>query len=95
MVRLRITPQIIAGAVPWREARIFISAAGRLSRNQLLSAVPEMDPMRYFSNDDEVFHVDDKTYALTNQWGTDTEDAVKGILAVLPQNHGIVYQVMN
>lgn len=90
-----ITPQIIASAVPWREAKIFISAPGRLNGDQLINAVTEIDPARYLSNDDEVFHADGSTYALTNQWDTDTEDAVKGILAVLPQNHGIVYQAMN
>jgi hypothetical protein len=93
-IRLGLKPQAIAAAVPWRESRMFISASGNLSGDELMNAVPGKDRRRYFSKDDEVFHVDDNTYAMTNQWGLRTEEAVKSILARLPQDHGISYEAM-
>jgi len=94
-IRLELKPQTIAGAVPWRKSMMFIHASGKLSGNDLLTAVPGKDPRRYFCKDDEVFHLDGTTYAMTNQWGNRTEEAVKNILAVLPQNHGITYEAMS
>jgi hypothetical protein len=57
--------------------------------------LPGKDRRRYFCKDDEVFHLDGKTYAMTNQWGLRTEEAVKNILAVLPQDHGITYEAID
>jgi hypothetical protein len=93
-IRLGQKPKAIAGAVSWRESTMFISASGNLNGNELMDAVPGKDRRRYFCKDDEVFHVDGKTYAMTNQWGLRTEEAVKNILAVLPQDHGITYEAM-
>jgi hypothetical protein len=93
-IRLGLKPQAIAGAVPWRESMMFISAFGNLNGDQLINALPGKDKKRYFCKDDEVFHVEGKTYAMTNQWGLRTEEAVKNILAVLPQDHGISYEAM-
>lgn len=93
-IRLGLKPQAIASAVPWRESGMFISAPGNLNGDQLMSAVPSKNRIRFFSQDDELFHVDGSTYAMTNQWGPRTEEAVKNILAALPQNHGITYEAM-
>ena len=93
-IRLGLTPQDIAGAVSWRESMMFISASGDLTGDQLMIALPGKDRRRFFCKDDEVFHRDGKTYAMTNQWGLRTEEAVKNILEVLPQGHGITYEAM-
>lgn len=93
-IRLGLKPQDIAGSVPWRENVMFISASGALNGDQLMNAVPGKDRRRYFCNDDEVFHLDGKTYAMSNQWGLRTEEAVKNILAALPPGHGISYEAM-
>lgn len=93
-IRLGLRPQDITGAVPWRASMMFISASGNLNCDQLISAVPGKDRGRYFCKDDEVFHLDGKTYAMTNQWGIRTEEAVKSILALLPQGHGITYEAI-
>jgi len=93
-IRLGISPQDIVGAVPWRESSMFISASGNLKGDQLMTAVSGKDRRRYFSNDDEVFHVTGKTYALTNQWGTRTEEAVNNILKLGPQDHRITYEAI-
>ena len=93
-IRLGLKPQTIASAVSWRESMMFISASGNLSGDQLMNALPGKDRRRYFCKDDEVLPIEGKTYALTNQWGLRTEEAVKNILAVLPQDHGITYEAM-
>lgn len=93
-IRLGLKPHTIAGAVSWRESMMFISASGNLNGDQLMNAALGKDRRRYFCKDDEVFHLDGKTYALTNQWGLRTEEAVKNILVVLPQDHGITYEAM-
>ena len=68
-IRLGLKPQAIAGAVQWRESMMFISASGNINGDQLLNASPGKDRRRYFCKDDELFHLDGKTYAMTNQWG--------------------------
>ncbi|MES2832905.1 MAG: hypothetical protein V4695_13050 [Pseudomonadota bacterium] len=93
-IRLGLKPQAIAAAVSWRESVMFISASGDLSSNQLMNVVPGKDIRRFFGKDDEVFRVDGNTYAMTNQWGLRTEEAVKNILALLPENHGITYEAI-
>ena len=94
-IGLRLTPQEIARAVPWRESNMFISAPGNLSGDQLMEALPGRDRDRFFCNDDEVFHLDGKTYAMSKNWGTRTEEAVQNILGVLPPDHGISYEAMS
>lgn len=93
-IRLGLTPQAIAGAVSWRESVMFISASENLNGDQLMNAVPGKDRRRYFCKDGEVFHSGGKTYALTNQWGIRTEEAVNNIISLLPQNHGLTYEAM-
>ncbi|MCX8517996.1 MAG: hypothetical protein ORN29_08045 [Rhodoferax sp.] len=88
-----LTPLVIARAVPWR-SNMFISAPGNLSGDQLMDASPGSDRNRYFCNDDEVFHLDGRTYAMSKNWGRRTEKAVQYILGVLPPAHGIRYEAM-
>ncbi|QJD90134.1 hypothetical protein HH213_08510 [Duganella dendranthematis] len=91
-IKLGVKPAEILGVIPWRQANMFISAPGRLSGAALMSTDSDRSPTRYFCEDDEVFHVDDHTYSMSNQWGTRTEEAVKKILKILPANHGIRYE---
>jgi hypothetical protein len=93
-IRLGLKPQAIARAVSWRESGMFISASGNLNGDQLMDAVPGKARRRYFCKDDEVFCLDGKTYALTNQWGLRTVEAVKNILDALPPDHDITYEAM-
>lgn len=91
-IRQGLTPDDIANAVSWRRGNMFISAPGELSGSELLALCPTRDARRYFCGDSEVFHVDGNTYAMTNQWGLRTEEAVANILALLPPDHGIEYE---
>ncbi|MBC7605117.1 MAG: hypothetical protein H7255_20970 [Ramlibacter sp.] len=83
-VKRGITPEKINEAVPWRRASMFLKATGALSGGELMNQFSEKDPGRYFCDDEEVFHVDGTTYAMSNQWGANTEDAVKSVIRLLP-----------
>jgi hypothetical protein len=39
---------------------------------------------RYFCADDELIHVDGRSYALTNQWGEGTLEAIQSLMAAFP-----------
>ncbi|MEO6917623.1 MAG: hypothetical protein ABI171_01000 [Collimonas sp.] len=91
-IRLGVSPDTIREAVLWRNTGIFVSADGDLSGEQLMATVPRKSKNRFFCEDDEVFHVDGKTYALSNQWGGRTLEAVSAIVAKLPQEHGLSYE---
>jgi hypothetical protein len=43
------------------------------------------DPRRYFCDDGELFHAPGRTYALSNQWGLDTIEAVERLKDLMPQ----------
>lgn len=93
-IRLGVKPESIQEAVPWRQTNMFISAPGTFTGEQIMATAPNKSPKRYFCNDVDLFHVDGNTFAMTNQWGTSTEEAVKNILALLPVNHGLQYDSM-
>lgn len=92
--RLGIKLESILEAVAWRRSNMFIVAAGKLSGEQIMSSAPNKSARRYFCNDTELFYVDGNTYAMTNQWGRRTEEAVENILLLLPNNHGLHYETM-
>lgn len=94
-LRLGLRPKSIVEAIDWRSANLFISAPGRLSAGELLEANPHRDARRYFCDDSELFFIDDMTYAMTNQWGTRTVEAVEAILKNLPEGHGVVFEAMS
>lgn len=87
------TPDQIRNVVPWREGGMFISADGHQSGEALMAAFPAKSPERFFCADDEVFYVNGKTYALSNQWGNRTLEAVKNIVSRMPEGHGFTYEV--
>ena len=91
-IKQGIRPEDILTAVPWRQTNMFIAAPGRLSGATLMSTSPSRSPTRYFCDDEELFHMDDNTYALSKQWGIRTEEAVKKIMELLPVGHGIGYE---
>ena len=90
-LRLGITPDDICRAVPWRSSNMFVVAEGKLSGEQLMVLLPGKSPTRYFCKDEELFQMNGRTYALSNQWGERTEEAVLNIVNQLPDGHGLVY----
>jgi hypothetical protein len=78
-----LSPEKIAEAVSWRRNTMFVRAEGTVTGAKLLELVGK-DPRRFFSDEDEIFHAGGQTYALSNQWGTSTEDAARNIIKLLP-----------
>ena len=62
---------------------------GKLSsdqfREQYRAAHPADGNVRYFIKDEELFHIDDKTYAFSNQWGETTREAVDALKTAFPE----------
>lgn len=91
-VRRGLAPEAIAAAVPWRESSMFASASGQLDEEALGRTALQGRPLdRFYAADEELFHVNGRTYALSNQWGLRTLEAVASILAVTPPGDPIEY----
>ena len=68
------TPEEVLDAILWRGNRLFEVLDGPLSANEVYERIMEADTggkapraARYFCDEDESFHVDNKTYVLSNQ----------------------------
>ena len=84
-------PQQVIDAIPGRRNQLFEVFEGELSADQVQEEIMKADvggkvprTKRYFCNDDEVFHCDKKTYALSNQWGSKTLDAANSLARAFP-----------
>jgi hypothetical protein len=49
------------------------------------------DPDRYFCDTEEVMYVGGRSYAVTNQWGTSTQETIDALLTAFG-NHGVAIQ---
>jgi hypothetical protein len=85
------TPQQVMEAIPWRKNRLFEVFDGKLSSEQVYEQIMKNDvggtiprAKRFFCNEGEVFHVDDKTYVLTNQWGNRSLEAADSLDKMFP-----------
>lgn len=79
-----VSPVQIIEAVPIRKGSMFLQVPGKLTPREVLERFPAKSDRRYFSADDEAFHVGNTTYVLTNQWGSSTEAVAKAVTALLP-----------
>jgi len=94
-IRLGVTPEQIMAAVSKRGNRLFISLQGHHTAQDIAVANAK-DEYRFFSKDEEVFFVGDRSYLLMNQWSkTPTERALAEILSILPDGHGITVQALS
>lgn len=87
-IRHGATPACVAETTKLGRDRLWREAAGILKSDEFVASVSEQfasagrgfDPTRFFRADEELFHIDGKTYALSNQWGgqvaLDTVDAL-------------------
>lgn len=85
------TPEQVMAAIPWRRNRLFDVFEGSLTAEQVQEQIMSNDgggavprAKRYFCNDGEVFHADNKTYVMSNQWGARTLEAVESLAKVFP-----------
>ena len=85
------TPQQIMEAISWRKNRLFEVFDGTINAEQVVEQIMKDDAggklpraKRFFCNDGEVFHFQNETYVLTNQWGTDVLKAVDSLDKMFP-----------
>ena len=82
------TPEKIIEAIPWGKNRLFEVFDGTLNSEQFKEKIiKKYSPdkaRRFFINDDELFHIDGKTYAFSNQWGDRTIEAVESVSEKFP-----------
>ena len=89
----------IQDAIPWKK-NLFVSAKGTLTIEQFY----KRDGGRaqgngidlngyYFKVDSKVLHCGGMTYLMRRDWGGKTEVAVRNVLALLPEGHGMSYSL--
>jgi hypothetical protein len=79
IVKRNISPEDIAQKIEWR--KIWFAVDGEiLSEDEFLDNAfkinPHFDKKRYFTKDEEIITFGGKTYALSNQWGKRTLEAI-------------------
>ncbi len=82
------TPQQVMEVIPRRKFKVF---EGTLDAEQVKEQIMKDDgggavprSRRFFCDEDEPFHVENKTYVLGNQWGTSTLDTAKSLAKMFP-----------
>ncbi len=98
LARAGISPESMSRAVPSRGDRFIASAAGELDSLSFIEAVTNdraaqsrtFDPARWFFSDDELVHFDGRTYAVSNQWGTGTEQTLRDLTSQFPHAKVVV-----
>ena len=85
------TPAQVMNAIPSHKPQLFEILEGELSAEQVEESIMKDDgggtmprDKRFFCNNGEVFPIEGKTYALTNQWGSETLAAVKSLAETFP-----------
>ena len=84
------SPDEISEAIDCTKS-LFQSADGVLKSEGFVQALAHsgtrFDPIRWFYSDDELIYFNGKTFAFTNQWGTNTESAMQKLIEHFnPQN---------
>ena len=88
-----VSPDQIVKVIPERGDRFFVWTDGDVDEETFVAAVRRdraqhgrpFDPARWFCREDELIHLNGRTYAVSNQWGTSTEDVVRRLIAAFPQ----------
>ncbi len=85
IVSTGVTPEQVEAAAGRRE--IFVSVGGNIEGDRFKAEVTSLRPgdsifpKRYFAADDQLFHSNGRTYALTNQWTGATMETLAATLA--------------
>ena len=87
-----IKPEQIANIISWRRGNLFVCFDGILDEEIFSERLMTLDTggklpktKRYFCKQDELFQIDGKTYAMTNQWGNRTVETVDLIKRHYPE----------
>lgn len=86
-----ISPEQITACAPWRKNSMFWSIEGKFSAAEFQLKAADVkrngksfDPIRYFTEENELIHEGGRTYAFSNQWGTRTFAIIESLLAQFP-----------
>jgi uncharacterized glyoxalase superfamily metalloenzyme YdcJ len=85
--KLGVTPDAIQESIGGRKR--FRGVDGLLNSQEFLARQSQVDPQRFFCNDVDLIHFEGKTYAFSNQWGTQTADAINSLLKNFPNKNVI------
>jgi hypothetical protein len=88
-----VSPEDMMRAVPERGDRFFVAADGDLDPQSFIQAVKAtraaqgraFDPVRWFAASDELIEFEGRTYAVSNQWGTGTEEVIRSLTSTFPR----------
>lgn len=91
VIKTGAKPDELADLISWRKGNLFISFDGELDEEKFAEQLMTLDTggklpktKRYFCKQDGLFVADGKTYAMTNQWGLRTLEAVDLVSAKYP-----------
>lgn len=83
IVKTGVKPEDLAKIISWRQSNLFIEFPGNLNEDVFIAELMRTDVggklpkhKRFFCKGEELFQIGDKTYALSNQWGDRTLEAV-------------------
>ena len=92
LIETGVTPEELMEVVACRGENLFIIFPGALSEREFSEQLMKLDSggvipktKRYFCKEGELFVVEDRTYAMTNQWGASTLEAVEQVKAGFPR----------
>jgi hypothetical protein len=83
IVEYGVTPEaILAETAEGKRRRLFTDLAGELPPDDFEAALlaSNVDARRYFRGEGQLFQINGRTYAFTNQWGLSTESFVQDLL---------------
>jgi len=82
------SPEEIADVAPWKGNRFWTTVPGTVDSSEYKrlarAARATFDPRRWYCDDDELIHSRGSTYALSNQWGRSTGDALRALQLLDP-----------
>ena len=68
----------------WRKNLLFQVFDGELNSEQVRDRLDENEKKRYFTDADEIIHLNGNTYAVSNQWGVQTAEAAASLRSAFP-----------
>jgi len=84
MIRRGVSPEQLMAAVPWKGSSMFVQAEGTLKQAELIGSILPYQIKRSYIDDEDLFHIGGKTYALTRMWGERTLEAIEAIMSLGP-----------
>lgn len=92
VIKSGATPDELINVIHWRRGTLFKKFTGELTEEAFTQLIMEDDTggtvarvNRFFHKEDQLFRIAGSTYALSNQWGTQTREAAELIAKAFPE----------